>query len=296
MAKILVVDDSGVDRTIAGAFVEKMGASVLFAENGKIALDVMQNDEPDAVLTDLQMPEMDGLDLVKNLRRIYPGTPVILMTAYGSEEIAVNALQAGAVSYVAKKNLKQDLAEAVESVLATVAARDERQKLQNVFSSQVSTFEVGYEEGSQAALINHLQEDLKRISFGDPGDIMHVGMALTEALANAIDHGNLELDSTLREETNSSYRELGARRSQEPLYANRRVKVTAYLSSVEIKLVIQDQGPGFDPSKLPDPTDPENLLKASGRGIMLIKTFMDEVTFSPKGNEITMIKRRRTPE
>ncbi|MBJ42000.1 MAG: hypothetical protein CMJ80_01665 [Planctomycetaceae bacterium] len=125
---------------------------------------------------------------------------------------------------------------------------------------------------------------------------MHVGMALTEALANAIDHGNLELDSTLREETNSSYRELGARRSQEPLYANRRVKVTAYLSSVEIKLVIQDQGPGFDPSKLPDPTDPENLLKASGRGIMLIKTFMDEVTFSPKGNEITMIKRRRTPE
>ena len=290
------MDDSGVDRTIAGAFVEKMGASVLFAENGKIALDVMQNDEPDAVLTDLQMPEMDGLDLVKNLRRIYPGTPVILMTAYGSEEIAVNALQAGAVSYVAKKNLKQDLAEAVESVLATVAARDERQKLQNVFSSQVSTFEVGYEEGSQAALINHLQEDLKRISFGDPGDIMHVGMALTEALANAIDHGNLELDSTLREETNSSYRELGARRSQEPLYANRRVKVTAYLSSVEIKLVIQDQGPGFDPSKLPDPTDPENLLKASGRGIMLIKTFMDEVTFSPKGNEITMIKRRRTPE
>ena len=296
MAKILVVDDSGVDRTIAGAFVEKMGASVLFAENGKIALDVMQNDEPDAVLTDLQMPEMDGLDLVKNLRRIYPGTPVILMTAYGSEEIAVNALQAGAVSYVAKKNLKQDLAEAVESVLATVAARDERQKLQNVFSSQVSTFELGYEEGSQAALINHLQEDLKRISFGDPGDIMHVGMALTEALANAIDHGNLELDSTLREETNSSYRELGARRSQEPPYANRRVKVIAYLSSVEIKLVIQDQGPGFDPSKLPDPTDPENLLKASGRGIMLIKTFMDEVTFSPKGNEITMIKRRRTPE
>jgi anti-sigma regulatory factor (Ser/Thr protein kinase) len=44
---------------------------------------------------------------------------------------------------------------------------------------------------------------------------------------------------------------------------------------------------------LPDPTDPENLLKASGRGIMLIRTFMDDVHFSEKGNQITMIKRRR---
>jgi len=65
------------------------------------------------------------------------------------------------------------------------------------------------------------------------------------------------------------------------------------LNCSEACFTIRDEGPGFDPSKLPDPTDPENLLKASGRGLLLIKTFMDEVTHSANGNQITMVKRRR---
>ena len=58
--------------------------------------------------------------------------------------------------------------------------------------------------------------------------------------------------------------------------------------------MIRDEGPGFDPDGLPDPTDPENLTKASGRGVLLIRTFMDEVRFNDTGNEITMIKRCST--
>ena len=63
------------------------------------------------------------------------------------------------------------------------------------------------------------------------------------------------------------------------------------LSSCEARFTIRDEGKGFDPSSLPDPTDPENLLKASGRGLLLVRTFMSEVTFNGIGNEITMIKR-----
>jgi len=59
-----------------------------------------------------------------------------------------------------------------------------------------------------------------------------------------------------------------------------------------VTFIVRDEGPGFDPSALPDPTDPENLLKPCGRGVMLIRTFMDQVNFSAKGNEITMVKRR----
>ena len=57
--------------------------------------------------------------------------------------------------------------------------------------------------------------------------------------------------------------------------------------------VITDEGPGFDPSSLPDPTDLENLEKASGRGLLLIRTFMDEVQHNDRGNELTMVFRRR---
>jgi anti-sigma regulatory factor (Ser/Thr protein kinase) len=55
---------------------------------------------------------------------------------------------------------------------------------------------------------------------------------------------------------------------------------------------MRDEGPGFDPKELPDPTDPENLLKLSGRGILLMRTFMDDVKFNDRGNEVTMVKRR----
>jgi anti-sigma regulatory factor (Ser/Thr protein kinase) len=56
--------------------------------------------------------------------------------------------------------------------------------------------------------------------------------------------------------------------------------------------IIRDEGPGFDPSLLPDPTDQANLKMISGRGLLLIRTFMDEVHHDPTGTQITMIKRR----
>jgi anti-sigma regulatory factor (Ser/Thr protein kinase) len=60
----------------------------------------------------------------------------------------------------------------------------------------------------------------------------------------------------------------------------------------EAVYVVRDEGPGFDPSILPDPTDPSNLEKVSGRGLLLIRTFMDEIHHDDSGREITMIKRR----
>src|SRR6185503_14693176 len=88
------------------------------AANGVIALEEVRRDVPTVVLTDLQMPEMDGLELVKRLKQDFPGLPVILMTAHGSEEIAVEALRSGAASYIPKKNLDRDLARTLEAVLA----------------------------------------------------------------------------------------------------------------------------------------------------------------------------------
>jgi len=55
---------------------------------------------------------------------------------------------------------------------------------------------------------------------------------------------------------------------------------------------VRDEGPGFDVSGIPDPTDPENMLKPSGRGLLLIRTFMDEATHNAAGNEITLVRRR----
>ena len=108
--RVLVVDDSAMDRHLAGSIIQKMGnCQASFAENGVEALAMMQQTKFDLVLTDMLMPEMDGLELVQAIRSKYPMIPVILMTAHGSEELAVQALHAGAASYVPKRDLANDL-------------------------------------------------------------------------------------------------------------------------------------------------------------------------------------------
>lgn len=93
-ARILVVDDSAIDRRLASELLEKEGGyQIVLATNGKDALQALKSQPIDLVLTDMQMDEMDGLQLVEAVRADYPLTPVILMTALGSEEIAVQALE-----------------------------------------------------------------------------------------------------------------------------------------------------------------------------------------------------------
>src|SRR5579859_4297636 len=98
---VLVVDDSPIDRLLAGRLIGKVGGlRVEYAIHGRDALDAMSRETPAVVLTDMQMPEMGGLELVEQIRSDYPSVPVVVMTAVGSEEIAAAALQAGAASNV----------------------------------------------------------------------------------------------------------------------------------------------------------------------------------------------------
>jgi len=292
LATILVVDDNGIDRRLAGKCVEQEGLTAVYAENGREALSVIDRENPDVVLTDLQMPEMDGLQLVARMRDDHPSLPVVLMTAFGSEEIAVAALRAGAASYVPKRHLRKELGDAIRVVLDAVEAVQERDQVRQFLTRSEATFELGYESAGPRALISYLQESLTQLNFSDEVGVLQVSTALTEALANAVEHGSLELDSTLRDESSEAYYSLGRERAQIAPYCDRRVYVTVKLTTTEATYIIRDEGPGFDPSSLPDPTDPENALKTSGRGIMLIRMFMDEVRFNEKANEITMIKRR----
>ena len=127
MGKVLIVDDSPVDRRLAGKFLERRmnvpepeshtGFTVLYASDGREALKMIADESPDVVVTDMQMPELSGLDVVLQVRARFPLIPVVVMTAHGSEELAVRALQGGAASYVPKRELARDLLETVEGVM-----------------------------------------------------------------------------------------------------------------------------------------------------------------------------------
>lgn len=294
MQIVLVVDDVTLDRHLVGALIEEhAGWSAVFAEDGRDALALIKLQVPDVVLTDLQMPEMNGLELVEAIRRDYSYLPVILMTAHGSEEIAVAALKAGAASYVPKRDLARDLVPTTQKVLDM--ARTTRNQLQ-VLDCLIETefrFLLSNDPHRVQPLINHLQDHLTMMNLVDKAGLIRVGTALHEGIINAMEHGNLELSSELRESENpSDYRKLVDERRHLQPYSDRHVLIVARFSRQEAAFVIRDDGKGFDPSKLADPRDPSNLQKCSGRGLFLIRTFMDEVRFNESGNEITMIKRQ----
>ncbi len=106
----------------------------------------------------------------------------------------------------------------------------------------------------------------KEMKFPEP-ERDKIAIAVTEAVNNAILHGN-KLDPS------------------------KKVSIQIRVNEKSITFIVRDQGSGFDPDSLPDPLDPQNLLKESGRGIFILKSLMDEVSFdfSDDGTQITMVK------
>ncbi len=128
--------------------------------------------------------------------------------------------------------------------------------------------------------------------LSEPSGLVLVGVALHEALTNAVLHGNLGLLSDLRETDEKQYYRLATERRTQAPWCERRVFVKATLTPQDATFVVRDEGEGFDQELLPDPTDPANLGRVSGRGLLLIQTFMDRVEHNERGNQITMVKRR----
>jgi len=290
MANVLVVDDSAVDRCLVGEYLqEDANLQVDYAVNGREALARLEQEPVDLILTDLMMPEIDGLELVGTVRREYPLVPVILMTSQGNEDIAVQALHAGAASYVSKHMLHRKLLETVHRVLSVGSRRRCHSRLMECMTDSHFAFTLENDCALFTPLIIYLQETVSQMGICNDGERTRIGVALEEALANALYHGNLEIDSQLRDDDQAYYALVEDRMGKAP-YRGRHLTIEVSLSREKAVFVIRDQGRGFDPTTLPDPTDPANLEKASGRGILLMRMFMDEVAYNSVGNAVTLVK------
>ncbi|MBV9123413.1 MAG: response regulator [Planctomycetes bacterium] len=289
--QVLIAEDSPTQAQQLQFILEDAGFEVELAENGLEALSVMEQHKPDIVVTDLEMPKMNGLKLVETVKAKYPSIPIILMTAFGSEEIAALALRKGAASYVPKSYLLKDIVPTLQNVLAVSRHVRDNTRVLDVTTAIDSHFLLDNDASIIPPLIGHLEDQLTRMQICDENGLIRVCVALREALINAIDHGNLEVSSELREGDDSKYHDLVNQRRQEAPYKDRRVYFETKISRTAATFVVRDEGKGFDPSSLPDPTDPANLERIGGRGLLLIRTFMDEVQHNNTGTQITMVKK-----
>lgn len=293
MVHILVVDDCAVDRKMVGGLLQKgTGWTVSFAEDGELAMEALKDATPELIVTDLQMPNMDGLGLVREVTKSYPSIPIMLVTSAGSEEVAMQALNAGAASYSPKRLLAADLVRTAKGLLR----RSSEAKRRTLVKERMLDCSCHFRLENDTELIPPLVELFQsHMSGWDEGDRLRIGVAIDEAMVNAMYHGNLEVSSDLREQDDDGFYKLVRERSGLSPYVERRVDVHLHVNLDKVDITIKDEGPGYDPSKLPDPTSPENLDRVSGRGLLLIRTFMDDVTVNRTGNEIQMVKRKPSP-
>jgi CheY-like chemotaxis protein len=301
MSHLLVVDDSPMDRRLVGQMLEdQTDCEVEYAADGKEALEQMQARLPAAVITDLQMPNLDGMQLVEAIRRQFVNVPVILITAHGSEETARQALSSGAADYVPKSKLASRLLPSVEGVLAIAASDRARHQLARCVRYQEVRYELENDVSLIPPLVDHLRQVAVDLGLIDETDGMRMAKALAEAIRNAMYHGNLELPLGGCEDGDQlspGDADLIAIIRDHTPYSERRIHLHATFSSEEARFVIRDEGPGFNTVDVPDvEADPSLLTDGGGHGLVLIRMFMDEVTFNATGNEVTMVKRARPKE
>ncbi|MBX3418354.1 MAG: response regulator [Pirellulaceae bacterium] len=289
MATILIVDDTAVDRRLAGGLLEQTPElDVCYAENGMDAMLKICNYLPDLVLTDLQMPEVDGLELMNQIATRFPDLPVVLMTAHGSENIAAQALANGAASFVPKSDLANSLVETVQHVLALSEAETRHKRLMACATKAEFEFQLENDPALIPPILELVQQMVSARSGYDHPTRVRMGVALEHALSNAMVRGNLELSRAAVPVCTS--RTVAERLREEP-FKERRAHLKISVAPEQVTFSIHDQGPGFDYSQVHEAGTADSLREGVGRGLVLITNFMDSVEFSDGGRKITMVKR-----
>ena len=159
-AQILLVDDEPAMRQVLSAALENAGYSTARAADGQEALALVRALDPDLVLTDLRMPRVDGQQLLRTLRREFPEIPVIVLTAHGTIDLAVEAVRDGAHDFLTKPFDKERLLQAVASALDQ--GRLNRDDVQGAFSGRV---DLGMCGGSPA--IERVRSLIRRVAPAD---------------------------------------------------------------------------------------------------------------------------------
>lgn len=292
MSSILIADDNA-ER--AGALLDRVRAdnwSVAIAQTAEKAVAALDAAPVALMLADSAVWNKTGL--ARQVAEKYPALPVIVLTARDDTAL-VQHLQLGAMTFIPRDAGRRRLLETIQSLIDLTRHSPYRDRIRAHLRAAEVELEVGNDVAAIPTVVGYLQQVLEDYGLSNPRDRARSGLAITEALSNAIIHGNLEVPSDLRESGSDGYYEaIEARRRAEP-FASRIVQIKARLSQSTATFVIRDQGPGFDRAALPDPTDPANLGRASGRGLLIMQAYTDLLTWNEAGNEVTMVKSLTAP-
>lgn len=283
MTNILIVDDTDVDLLLMERLLSSTDFTIVSAGDGLQALEKLNTWNIDLILTDLQMPRMNGLELVRKVRELRLNVPVILTTGQGSEEIAAEALQSGASGYIPKNRLNQMLLSTIEEVLDIINSDRSYERLIKYSKGSRFKFELDNDPSLIKEVVDFCERMLHSMSTLDRIGRLRIAIAVDQALHNALYRGNLEIDRHHKIGfNNDGANEVVQGRLESSKYRERKIRVAIEIKPTRFGICIQDDGPGFNCKNVGSWQDP------SLRGIILMKSFMDSVSFNDKGNMVEM--------
>ncbi len=258
--RILIVDNNDELRALLEQSLGKLGHEVVVAGDREKALARNDLDEFDLIISDLSEAEVNGQP-ISELQRKHLVIPV---NKQSSELAIITAFKLGAANYLRQPYNREQLKEIVEQTLSyKLRYVDDPTVLPHVHEK--IEFELPSDLALMDGVLEYLQERVSKLGLIKP-ERSNLFVALDEAFVNSVKHGN----------------------KNDP---NKLLRITAELSAKEACFTVEDEGEGFDIRQIPDPCDPANLFRTSGRGVLLIYNIMDEVEYNAQGNRIKMVKK-----
>jgi serine/threonine-protein kinase RsbW len=262
--RILIVEGNAELRTVLSDALREQGHDVVTTGDRCEAVERDDLEDFDLIISDLAEYADSGVQIVSELKRKRLFVPIVVSSEEAQQAGIVKAFKLGAANYVRKPYDHEELRNIVEKTLGYKLRFVEDLKVLPYVREHIE-FELPSDISLMNGVLHYLTQRVADLGVIKP-DASNLFIALDEAFVNAVKHGN--------------------RHDHQKL-----VRITADISTKEARFTIEDEGEGFDVTGIPDPRDPENLFKTSGRGVLLIYNIMDEVEYNERGNRLTMVKR-----
>ena len=187
--KILVVDDESAVRRIISKVLLRNGYQPIESADGREALEVFRKENPAIVISDINMPDMDGLELLMRIKEESPEARVAIMTGYGSEEVAIKALRNGASNYFKKPIDLPEFMYAIGVLADLIRGRSYNKFEYKKLAHEIKIIVTGNDLDSIYSIVHELTEATAYFS----SDVESIRTGLLEMITNAIEHGNLNI-------------------------------------------------------------------------------------------------------
>ncbi|MFQ3579154.1 MAG: response regulator [Bacteroidales bacterium] len=288
--KVLLVEDDPASMAFLEILVQKEGYHIEKADNGKIALELFESFKPDIILSDINMAQMNGLELLEKIRGQKSDIIFILLTAYTSEEFVIKAIKHGANNYLKKPLSKDTIIGLLRKYKTLIEHQRNEKKLSNFVKKYNFTLQMVTEINLIPEIVNYLVQETGDIFT--PDKKLDIKLGLNELIINAVEHGNLEISYTDKSSAllNNSLETLYESRMNNLSLAQRTVEIKYSLSKEYCEWIITDQGKGFSPSAIPSPLTEDGIMKLHGRGIFISKYHFDEMEYLGCGNQVRVRK------